>query len=159
MVKIMMSNFLFLQRMVIQKKRWMWKMLLVIRNYGTASGSDCVFVDKPGVIRGGWCACALSSLELYQPHLPYRQHRSYNGREPGKPPLGVRSVKHNLPSISARHATHRQCREIYNLQCVERGVRQLQNKPTRPQGGGCLWQARERTTIYNHFQVITIKHR
>ena len=105
-------------------------MLFVIRNYGTAGGSDFLFVDEPARVRGGFCAGPLSSLELHQPYLSDRQHRSHHGREPRKSSLGIRSVKHYLSRVSTRHATHRQRGKIYNLQCVERGVRQLQNQPT-----------------------------
>jgi len=113
------------QRMVILKKKWMWKMLLAIRNYGTASGSDFLFVDKPPSAMYGCCEGSLSSLELNEPDLSYRQHRSHNGRESGKSSLGIRSVKHYLSCVSAWHAPQRQCRKIYNLQCVERRVWQL----------------------------------
>ena len=94
-------------------------MLYVIRNYGTASGSDFLFVDQSACVMCGLSESPLSALELYQPDLSDRQHRSHNGREPGKSSLGVRSVKHNLSRISARHTTHRLCRKIHNLQCVE----------------------------------------
>ena len=97
-------------------------MLFVIRNYGTASGSDFLFVDESASAMCERSESSLFALELNQPDLQDRQHRSHNGREPRKSTLGVRSVKHNLSGLSERHATHGLSREVHNLQCVERRV-------------------------------------
>ena len=135
-------NLFFLQRtvtvMVTLKKRWLWKMLFVIRNYGTASASDILCADPYPHVR---CRCSespLLTLELNQPNISYRQHRSHYGREPRKSSLGIRSVKHHLSRISSWHTPHRLSGEVHNLQCVKRRVRQLPNQPKRPAGCRCL---------------------